>query len=121
MTRLQHNSATSIRVDRRRPSAGVALLLTLFVRSIVTVWVVNMLESAIAFIPDPLANHTQLGIPNDPLTRVATSHSFAFRCADGKLLGVHLSSQTKFWEGLLIALNRPDLADEPPQDLTQAA
>ena len=48
---------------------------------------INMLEAAIAFIPDPFANHTQMGIPNDPLTRVATSHSFAFRCADGKLLG----------------------------------
>jgi crotonobetainyl-CoA:carnitine CoA-transferase CaiB-like acyl-CoA transferase len=73
---------------------------------------INMLEAAIAFIPDPFANHTQLGIPNDPLTRVATSHSFAFRCADGKLLGVHLSSQPKFWDGLLIALSRPDLADD---------
>ena len=71
---------------------------------------VNMLEAAISFIPDPFANHTQMGIWNDPLTRVASSHSFAFRCADGKLLAVHLSSQPKFWEGLLAALERPDLA-----------
>ena len=73
---------------------------------------VNMLEAAIAFIPDPFANHTQMGIANDPLTRVACSHSFAFRCADGKLLAVHLSSQPKFWEGLLAALERPELADD---------
>jgi crotonobetainyl-CoA:carnitine CoA-transferase CaiB-like acyl-CoA transferase len=73
---------------------------------------VNMLEAAISFIPDPFANHTQIGIANDPLTRVASSHSFAFRCADGRLLAVHLSSQPKFWEGLLAALERPELADD---------
>ncbi len=74
---------------------------------------VNMLEAAISFIPDPFANHTQLGIENDPLTRVASSHSFAFRCADGKLLAIHLSSQAKFWEGLLTAIERPDLGADP--------
>jgi formyl-CoA transferase len=73
---------------------------------------INMLEAAISFIPDPFANHTQMGIRNDPLTRVASSHSFAFRCADGKLLAVHLSSQSKFWEGLLAAIGRPELAQD---------
>jgi formyl-CoA transferase len=73
---------------------------------------INMLEAAIAFIPDPFANHTQMGIHNDPLTRVASSHSFAFRCADGKLLAVHLSSQPKFWEGFLAALERLELAQD---------
>jgi len=72
-----------------------------------------MLEAAIAFIPDPFANHTQMGIANDPLTRVASSHSFAFRCADGKLLAVHLSSQPKFWEGLLATLGRQKLVADP--------
>ena len=66
-------------------------------------------KPAIAFIPDPFANYTRAGIDNDRLTRVASSHSFAFRCGDGKLLAVHLSSQPKFWEGLLAALERPDL------------
>ena len=73
---------------------------------------VNMLEAAIAFIPDPFANHTQMGIKNDPLTRVASSHSFAFRCADGKLLAIHLSSQPKFWEGMLTAIGRTELAND---------
>jgi formyl-CoA transferase len=74
---------------------------------------VSMLESAINFIPDSFANYTQMGIHNDPLTRVANSHSFAFRCADGTLLAVHLSSQPKFWDGLLAALERPDMASDP--------
>jgi formyl-CoA transferase len=73
---------------------------------------INMLEAAIAFIPDPFANHTQMAIRNDPLTRVASSHSFAFRCDDGKLLAIHLSSQPKFWEGLLSAIGRPELAHD---------
>lgn len=50
MTKLQHNS-TPFRGRRcrgRKPS-GVALLLTLFVLSIVTVWVVNMLDSATVY------------------------------------------------------------------------
>jgi crotonobetainyl-CoA:carnitine CoA-transferase CaiB-like acyl-CoA transferase len=70
---------------------------------------ISMMEAAISFIPDPFANHTLLGIENTPLTRVASSHSFAFRCADGKLLAVHLSSQPKFWEGMLRAIEREDL------------
>jgi formyl-CoA transferase len=73
----------------------------------------NMLEASIAFMPDPFANHVRLGIANDRLTRVASSHSFAFRCADGRLLAVHLSSQPKFWEALCGVLERADLiADE---------
>jgi crotonobetainyl-CoA:carnitine CoA-transferase CaiB-like acyl-CoA transferase len=70
---------------------------------------VNMLEAGIAFIPDPFANYTRAGIKSDRLTRVAASQSFAFRCGDGKLLAVHLSSQPKFFEGMVAALERPDL------------
>ncbi len=72
----------------------------------------NMMEAAISFMPDPFANHTLMGIKNDPITRVASSHSFAFRCADSKLLAVHLSSQTKFWEGMLTAIGRTDMAGD---------
>jgi crotonobetainyl-CoA:carnitine CoA-transferase CaiB-like acyl-CoA transferase len=70
---------------------------------------VNMLEAGIAFVPDPFANYTRAGIVSDRLTRVAASQSFAFRCGDGKLLAVHLSSQPKFFEAMAAALERPDL------------
>jgi formyl-CoA transferase len=70
---------------------------------------VNMLEAGIAFIPDPFANYTRAGIVSDRLTRVAASQSFAFRCSDGKLLGIHLSSQPKFFEAMAAALERPEL------------
>jgi formyl-CoA transferase len=68
---------------------------------------VNMLEAGIAFIPDPFANYTRAGIKSDRLTRVAASQSFAFRCGDGKLLAVHLSSQPKFFEAIAAAFQRP--------------
>jgi crotonobetainyl-CoA:carnitine CoA-transferase CaiB-like acyl-CoA transferase len=70
---------------------------------------VNMLEAGIAFIPDPFSNYTRAAIKSDRLTRVAASQSFAFRCGDGKLLAVHLSSQPKFFESIAAALQRPDL------------
>jgi formyl-CoA transferase len=48
-----------------------------------------------------------------PLSRVSASQSFVFRCEDGKCFAVHLSSQAKFWEGLLEATERHDLATHP--------
>ena len=73
---------------------------------------VNMLEAGIAFIPDPFANYTRAGIVSDRLTRVAASQSFAFRCGDGKLLAVHLSSQPKFFEAVAAAFERPELLQD---------
>src|SRR5262249_13184723 len=63
-------------------------------------------------IPDPFANFTRAGIKSDRLTRVAASQSFAFRCGDGKLLAVHLSSQPKFFEQVARALEHPDLLSD---------
>ncbi len=73
---------------------------------------VNMLEAAIAFMPDPFANYHQLDIPQGPYSRSAASQSYALRCSDGKMIAIHLSSPEKFWEGLTRAIARPDLAGE---------
>ena len=48
-----------------------------------------------------------------PRSRVSVSQSYAFRCADGRVIALHLSSQAKFWEGLVAALERPDLLTHP--------
>lgn len=74
---------------------------------------VNMLESSIGFTPDAFAHYTQTGVEYGPTSRVASSQCFAFTCADGKLLAVHLSVQTKFWEALLKVLDDADLAADP--------
>ena len=68
-----------------------------------------MLEAAVSFVPDAFSNFTRMQIDNQPRTRVASSQSYAFRCADGKLLALHLSSPQKFWESLLDVIERPDL------------
>jgi crotonobetainyl-CoA:carnitine CoA-transferase CaiB-like acyl-CoA transferase len=70
----------------------------------------SMLESTIAFAPDAFVNFKRHGIKGAPTTRAAVSQSYAFRCGDGRLIAVHLSSQPKFWEGLLKAIDRADLA-----------
>ena len=72
----------------------------------------NMLEAAVAFVPDAFSNFTRMQIDNQPRTRVASSQSYAFRCGDGKLLALHLSSPQKFWESLVDAIERPDLKDD---------
>ncbi|AMN41506.1 CaiB/BaiF CoA transferase family protein [Rhodoplanes sp. Z2-YC6860] len=64
----------------------------------------NMLESAIAFIPDAFAYWTQAGTDYGPLSRVASSQCFAWVCADGRAISVHLSVPDKFWTNLLDAL-----------------
>lgn len=74
---------------------------------------VNMLDSAIAFIPDPFGYYTQMGLVSDPYLRAHTSQSYVFRCRDGLMLAVHLSSHEKFWREFLAAIEREDLATDP--------
>jgi crotonobetainyl-CoA:carnitine CoA-transferase CaiB-like acyl-CoA transferase len=74
---------------------------------------VNMLESTIAFMPDPFGYYTQMNLVSDPYLRPHTSQSYAFRCADGKLITIHLSSQAKFWEEFVATIGRPDMLAHP--------
>lgn len=81
----------------------------------------NMLECAIAFAPDAFAYFTQHGQAYGPSSRVASSQSFVWTCADGKAVAVHLSVPEKFWWALLDAMDaRSSLGADPrfrtPQD-----
>jgi crotonobetainyl-CoA:carnitine CoA-transferase CaiB-like acyl-CoA transferase len=73
---------------------------------------VNMLESAIAFTPDAFAHYTQANVNYGPQSRVASSQCFAFTCSDRKLLAVHLSLQSKFWDGFMKAIDDPAIASD---------
>lgn len=73
---------------------------------------VNMLEASIAFSPEGFAQYTQKGIIPSPQSRVAISQSYAFRCADDRLISVHLSSVDKFWKGFINAIERTDLLED---------
>jgi len=70
---------------------------------------VNLLECSISVMAEYVATYTQRGVTSKPLTRTAASQAFAFRCADGKLLAVHLSRHEKLWTSLIAAIGRPDL------------
>jgi formyl-CoA transferase len=77
---------------------------------------VNMLAATLAFMPDPFAYFTQMDLVSDPYLRAHTSQSYVFACSDSRLVAVHLSSQAKFWEGFVRALERPELLADPRFD-----
>jgi crotonobetainyl-CoA:carnitine CoA-transferase CaiB-like acyl-CoA transferase len=73
----------------------------------------SMIESLIHFANEPFAYFFATGRSPGPATRATVSQSYAFECADGRLIGIHLSNPDKFWQGLLAATGRPELADDP--------
>jgi formyl-CoA transferase len=74
---------------------------------------VNMLDSTLAFMPDPFGYFTQMGLVSDPQLRTRTSQSYAFRCADGRLVTIHLSSQEKFWRQFVQLIGLPEMLTDP--------
>jgi crotonobetainyl-CoA:carnitine CoA-transferase CaiB-like acyl-CoA transferase len=74
---------------------------------------VSMLAAMAHFASEPFQHYFVRDILPEPQDRARTSQSFAFGCADGSIIAVHLSSPAKFWTGLLAAIERPDLADDP--------
>jgi len=74
---------------------------------------VTMVEASMALIPDSFTAYTHAGHVMQPESRAAVSLSFAFACADGKLLAIHVSSMEKFWKALLAAVERMDIGDDP--------
>lgn len=73
---------------------------------------VSMLEATTAFMTSEAAFYFQLGDEGGPRRRPSLSQSYAFTCQDDKILAVHLSSLPKFWEGLVRAVERPDLLQD---------
>ena len=74
---------------------------------------VSMFGSVAAFLGSEASMWHRAGDPGGPRSRPAISQSYAFGCADGRVMTVHLSSPPKFWAGLLEAVGRPDLSGDP--------
>lgn len=74
---------------------------------------VSMLEATINFASEPFHDYLAKGRVAGPRDRARIAQSYAFSCADEKLLVLHLSSLEKFWKGLLAVVGRPELADDP--------
>ena len=73
---------------------------------------VTMVEASMALIPDAFTAYTHAGYVMQPESRAAVSLSFAFACADGRILAIHVSSMEKFWRALLEAIERPDIGED---------
>lgn len=74
---------------------------------------VNMVESLVGFAHQPFGHLFRTGEVQGPTTRAKSAQAYVARCSDGRLVGLHLSSPDKFWQGLIAALERPDLGTNP--------
>ncbi len=74
---------------------------------------ISMLEAMAHFNLDSFTHYFSVGEVMGPLSRPVVSQSYTFECADGKWIAFHLSSPTKFWEGLLKATGQEQLQEDP--------
>ncbi len=71
---------------------------------------VSMLEAMAHFAVEPFAAFFALGTTPTSSDRPRLAQAYILRTADGRLIAIHLSSLEKFWEGLVSALEAPELA-----------
>jgi formyl-CoA transferase len=74
---------------------------------------INMLDATLAFAPDAFHYWYQGGVATDRTRRVRSSQSYAFRCKDGKLICIHMSSIQRFWDGFVNGLQSEVLRTDP--------
>ncbi|MER2536467.1 MAG: CoA transferase [Rhizobiaceae bacterium] len=74
---------------------------------------INMVDATIAFMPDMFGVWYKDGLLPGVTSRARYSQSFAFTCSDDKMIALHLSSQDKFWNIFVDAIERPDLSADP--------
>lgn len=74
---------------------------------------ISMLEAMCHFNLDSFTHYYSVGEVMGPLSRPVVSQSYTFECGDGKWLALHMSSPTKFWEGLLAATGQEALNKDP--------
>ena len=74
---------------------------------------ISMLEAMTHFNLDSFTHYYSVGEVMGPLSRPVVSQSYTFECSDGKWIAIHMSSPTKFWEGLLEATGQKALNDNP--------
>lgn len=73
----------------------------------------SMLGAMMAFNGEALGRFLTDGETSERFTRGAFSQAFVFTCRDGLRLAIHMSSPEKFWRGLLEAISRPELGEDP--------
>lgn len=73
---------------------------------------ISMLEAMCHFNLDSFTHYFSVNEVMGPLSRPVVSQSYTFECADGKWVAIHMSSPTKFWEGLLAATGQEQLKED---------
>jgi crotonobetainyl-CoA:carnitine CoA-transferase CaiB-like acyl-CoA transferase len=71
---------------------------------------VSMLEAMAHFAVEPFAAFFALGQTPSSSDRPRLAQAYILHTADARLIVLHLSSLEKFWEGLVAALEAPELA-----------
>jgi crotonobetainyl-CoA:carnitine CoA-transferase CaiB-like acyl-CoA transferase len=74
---------------------------------------VSMLEAMAHFAVEPFASFFALGQTPTSADRPRLAQAYILRTADERLIAIHLSSLEKFWQGLVAALDAPELASDP--------
>ena len=74
---------------------------------------VSMLEAMAHFAVEPFAAYFALGRTPTSGDRPRLAQAYILRTADERLIAIHLSSLEKFWQGLVLALEAPELAADP--------
>jgi len=74
---------------------------------------VSMLEAMAHFAVEPFAAFFALGQTPTSTDRPRLAQAYILPTSDERLIAIHLSSLEKFWEGLVAALEAPELADDP--------
>jgi crotonobetainyl-CoA:carnitine CoA-transferase CaiB-like acyl-CoA transferase len=74
---------------------------------------VSMLEAMAHFAIEPFAAFFALGEIPTSADRPRLAQAYILHTADARLIAIHLSSLEKFWEGLVAALDAPELKKDP--------
>jgi crotonobetainyl-CoA:carnitine CoA-transferase CaiB-like acyl-CoA transferase len=74
---------------------------------------VSMLEAMAHFAVEPFASFFALGQTPTSVDRPRLAQAYILRTADERLIAIHLSSLEKFWQGLVAALDAPELQTDP--------
>ncbi|MCU0763980.1 MAG: CoA transferase [Hydrogenophaga sp.] len=73
---------------------------------------VSMFEAMAHFNLDAFTHLFSVGEVMGPYSRPSVSQSYVLECACGGWIALHMSSPEKFWQGLAIAMDKPDIFDD---------
>jgi crotonobetainyl-CoA:carnitine CoA-transferase CaiB-like acyl-CoA transferase len=73
----------------------------------------SLIEATVSFVAEAAARMFADGRVPERATRTRNAQVFTFIDRQGLPLVIHLSSPQKFWEGLVRAIERPDLGSDP--------